>query len=161
MRHSNYRRNAWKRYASILVLGCFFQELLVDLFDCFPVQPQMAGNLLNGQDSAELEYIPGQSFGHPQVWVEKLQLLCRNLLTVRTDDLAVMAVNPDPSRAEVQVPEPATFLAVNPSDWTPTEMTDRTEPSVRHRLQVSPPTIAGYPLPENTNSKKRKIMCYT
>jgi hypothetical protein len=147
-----------------LIIGlpiCFFQELLVDRLDCFPVQPQMAGDLLNGQDSAKLEYIPGQSPGHPQVRVEELQLLDRNLLTVGTDNLPVMAVNPDPSWPEVQVSDPATLLAVNHGDRTSAEVTDRTKPSVGHSLQVSPPAIAGYLLPENTDSTKRKIMCYT
>jgi len=150
--------------AEPLILGLpvlLFQELLVDSLDCFPVQSQMTSHLLDGHDFAESENITRQSLGHPKVRVEEIELFDRNLLTVGTNDLAIMAMNPDSRWTKVQVSDPATLLAVDPSGLPSADMADRPESLVGYRLQVSLLGIAGYPLSKNTDSRKGEIVCYT
>jgi len=137
------------------------QKLLIDSLDRFPVQVQMTRHLLDSHKSAELVNVTRQSLGHPQIRIEKIELFDGNLLTVGTHDLPVMAENPDPSLSKVQVSDPSPLLAVDPSGLSPTDMADRLESFVRYCLQVSLPGTGGYPLPDNTDSRKREIMCYT
>jgi hypothetical protein len=121
----------------------------------------MTGHLLDGHNFAELEDITRQSLGDPQVRIEQIELFDRNLLTVGTNDLPVMAKDPEPCLTKVQVSDPSFFLAVDPSGLSPTDMTPRPESLVGNRLQIGPPNIAGHPLSKDTDSRKRKIMCYT
>ena len=137
------------------------QELLIDSLDCFPIQSQMTSRLLDCHNPAELVNIARQSLGHPHVRVEKIELFDGNLLTVGTNDFPVMAEYPDPCRAKVQVSNPPPLLAVDPSGLLSTDMADRLESFVGYRLQVSPLGIGGHPLPENTDSWKGEIVCYT
>jgi hypothetical protein len=121
----------------------------------------MTRHLLDGHDLAELENITRQSLGHPKVGVEEIELFDRNLLTVGTNDLSIMAVNPDSRRPKVQIPDPATLLAVSPSGLPSADMTERLESLVGDCLQVSLLSLARYPLSEDTDSRKGKIVCYT
>jgi len=149
--------------AKPLVIGLpklFFQELLVDSLDCCQVQPHMTGGFLDSHELAEVENITRQSAGHPQIRVEKLQLFGRNLLTVGTNDLPIMAVNPDSRRPKVQI-SPGSLLAVDPCGWPYTDMAARLESLVGDCLQVSLLAIAGDSLPEETDSRKGEIMCYS
>jgi len=150
--------------AKPLIIGLpvlFLQELLIDSLDCFPVQSQMTSHLLDGHDLAELENITRQSLGHPKVRVEQIELFDRNLLTVGTNNLPIMAVNPDSRWTEVQVSNPAILLAVDPSGLSSADMAERPESLVGDCLQVSPPDIGGHPLSKNTDSWKGEIVCYT
>jgi hypothetical protein len=121
----------------------------------------MTSYLLDSHNLAKIEDITRQSLGHPKVRVEKVQLFDGNLLTVGTKDLPVVAEYPKPCLSKVQVSDPPSLLAVDPSGLSPTDMADRLESFVRYRLQVSLPGIAGYSLPDNMDSRKREIMCYT
>jgi len=150
--------------AEPLIIGLpvlFLQELLIDSLDCFPVQSQMTSHLLDGHDLAELENITRQSLGHPQVRIEKIELFDGNLLTMGTNDLPIMAMNPDTRRAKIQVSDPPFFLAVDPSGLPSADMADRLESFVGYRLQVSLLDIGEHPLSKNTDSRKGEIVCYT
>ena len=137
------------------------QKLLIDSLDRFPVQVQMMGHLLDSHEFAKLVNVTRQSLGHPQIRIEQIELFDGNLLTVGTHDLPVMAEDPEPCLSKVQVSDPSPLLAVDPSGLSPTDMADRLESFVRYCLQVSLPGTGGYPLPDNTDSRKREIMCYT
>ncbi len=150
--------------AKPLIIGLpvlLLQQLPIDSPDCFPVQSQMRRYLLDGHNLAELENITRQSLGHPQVRIEQIELLDRNLVAVGTDDLPIMAVNPDSRWTKVQVPDPAFFLAVDSIGFPSADMATRLESLVGNRLQESPLDIAGYPLSEDTDSRKWEIVCYT
>jgi hypothetical protein len=121
----------------------------------------MTSHLLDSHNPAEIVNVTRQSLGHPHVRIEKFELFDGNLLTLRTNDLPVMAVNPEPCLPKIQVPDPSPLLAVDPSGLSPTDMADGMKSFVRYCLQVTLPGIGGYPLPDNTNSRKREIMCYT
>ena len=139
----------------------FFQELLIDGFDRFPVQSQMAGDLLDGHDLREPKDIARQPLGHPQIGIEKIQLLDGSLLAVGTDDLPIQAADPDAGRPEIQVADPASLLTVNSICPPSADMANGTEPFVGHSLQVSFPGISGNLLAENTDSGEGEIVCYT
>jgi hypothetical protein len=121
----------------------------------------MTCHLLDSHNLAQLEDITCQPLGNPHVRVAKIELFDGNLLAVGTNDLPVMAEDPDPRLSKIQVSDPPFFLAVNPIGLSPTDMADRLESFVRYHLQVSLLGIAGYPLPDNTDSRKGKIVCYT
>ena len=139
----------------------FFQELLVDGFDRFPVQSQMSGDLLDGHDLREPENITCQPLGHPQIGIEEIELFDGSLLAVGTDDLPIQAADPDPGWPEIQVADPASLLTVDSPGWLPTDMTDGTKPLVGHCFQVGIPGISGNLLAENTDSREGEIVCYT
>jgi hypothetical protein len=121
----------------------------------------MTSHLLDGHNLAEFEDITRQSLGDPHIRVEKIELFDGNLLTVGTNDLPVMAEYPDPCLPKIQISDPPSLLAVNPSGLLSTDMADRLESFVGCRLQVSLLGIAGHPLSENTDSRKGEIVCYT
>jgi len=91
----------------------FFQKLLVDSFDGFPVQPQMPGDLLDSHDLHMLEHIACQPLGDPQIGVEKLQLFDKSLPAEVTDDFPVQAADPDPGWPKIQVAYPPSLLTVD------------------------------------------------
>ena len=132
------------------------QELLIDGLDRFPVQPQMTGYFLDGHDLREFENITRQSLGHPQVRIEKAELLDGDLLAVHTDDLPVLQTNPDPCRTKVQVSDPPSLLAVNPCCLPSADMADRAESPVGYRFQVSRLTVREYTLSDNRTRGKGK-----
>jgi hypothetical protein len=147
-----------------LIIGCpvvSLQELLIDSLDCFPVQTQMTSYPLDSHKLAKLVNVTRQSLGHPQIRIEEIEFFDGNLLTVGTNDLPVMAEDPDPGLSKVQVSDPPFLLAVDPSGLLPTDMTDGLQSFVRDCLQVGFLGIAGYSLPDNTDSRKGEIMCYT
>jgi hypothetical protein len=121
----------------------------------------MTGHLLDSHNLAELEDITRQSLGDPHVGIEKIEFFDGNLLTVETNDFPVVAEYPDPCLPKIQISDPPSLLAVDPSGLLSTDMADRLESLVGHYLQVSLLGIAGHPLSENTDSRKGEIVCYT
>jgi len=147
-----------------LIIGCpvvSLQELLIHSLDGFPVQAQMTGHLLDSHNPAELVNVTCQSLGHPHVRIEQIELFDGYLLTFGTNDLPVMAKDPQPCLSKVQVSDPPFFSTVDPSGLPPTDRADRLESFVGDHLQVSLLGTGGYPLPDNTDSRKREIVCYT
>ena len=150
--------------AKPLIIGLpvfFLQGLLVDSLDCFPIQPQMTSHLLDSHNPAELVNITRQSLGDSQVRIEQIELFDGNLLTVGTNDLPVMAEYPEPCLPKIQVSDPPSLLAVDPSGLPSADMAARFESLVGDCLQVRPLGIAGYPLSKDTDSRKGEIVCYT
>ena len=147
-----------------LVVGLtilFLQKTLVDDFDRFPIQPQMVGHFLDRHDLAEFVNIASQSFGHSKVGIEEIEVLDGNTLTFGAKDLAVMALDPDPGRGEVEVPKRSLFLAVDSHPFASTDMADGVESFVGHYFDPSSFDIFRYPLLHNSDSWKGEIVCYT
>ena len=89
------------------------QEVLVDFSDSLPVQSQMVGHFFDGQHLAELVNIAGQSFCHPLIRNKQLQVFGQDALAGRTENLAVLTAEPNPSRSKVEVSDDSCLLAVN------------------------------------------------
>lgn len=149
------------RIDDFVQLEKLFQELLIDGFDCFPVQSQMTDHLLDGHDFAKLENITGQSLGHPQVRIEKIELFDWGFLTMGTDELSVVTVYPEAGWTKVQVSNPATLLTVNSSGLPSADMADGTGSPVGDGFQVSLLAVGRYTLADNSDSREREIVCYT
>ena len=73
----------------LAILG--FQIVFVDVFDRFPVQLKMPGNVGDGHHLAQLMDLSGQPPGHPQIRVKDFQLLDADALAMGTEQLAVLA----------------------------------------------------------------------
>lgn len=136
----------------------FFPELMIDGFDCFPVQSQIAGDLLDGHELAKLEPISRQSFGRPQIGVEKNQHFEGSLPAMRTDDFPVLAVDPKSGWPEIRVAYLASLLTGNSICSLSADIAKGTKPIIWPRLQVSFPGIAGNLRVENTDLRQGEIM---
>lgn len=75
--------------------------------------------------------------------------------------LAVMALDPDPGRGEVEVPKGSLFLAVDSYPFASTDMADGMESFVGRYFDPSAFGIFRDPLLQNPYSWKGEIVCYT
>ena len=73
----------------LAILG--FQIVFVDVFDRFPVQLKMPGNVGDGHHLAQLIDLSGQPSGHSQIRVKEFQLFDADALAMGTEQLAVLA----------------------------------------------------------------------
>lgn len=121
----------------------------------------MAGDFPDSYNLAEIENISFQPLGHPRVGMEKIQLFEAGLSAVGTDDLPRLQANPDSLRTKVQVPDPATLLAVSPNGLPSPDMAEKLESLVGDCLQVTLLAIAGDPLAEDMDSWEGEIVGYT
>jgi hypothetical protein len=85
-----HRQDAKPVIVRLAILG--LQIVFVDVFDRFPVQLKMPGNVGDGHHLAQLMDLSGQPPGHPQIGVKQLQLLDADALAVGTEQFAVLAV---------------------------------------------------------------------
>ena len=84
-----YRQDAKSVEIRLTIVG--FQVLLVDVFDRFPVQLKVPGDIGDGHHLAEFMDLGGQPPSHPQIGVKKLQILDADSLAMATEQLAVIA----------------------------------------------------------------------
>jgi len=139
----------------------FFQKEFVDLLDGLPVQSQVIGHILHRQHLAEFVYIEGKPFADPLIRSEEFQVFDHDSLTLRTENLAILTIQPYPCRSEIQVSNDSLLLAVNLRGWTAAEMADGMESFVGNDFD---PSLCGFgrnALTGNSNSTEWKIMCYT
>jgi hypothetical protein len=108
-----------------------FQILLVDIFDRFPVQLKVPGDISDGHHLAQLMDLSGQSPGHPQIGVKDLQFLDADSLAMGTEQFTVLAAQPDRRAGQVEVPHRALSPAVNVGSLLPAQMTHRLKALVR------------------------------
>jgi len=94
-----HRQDAKPVKIRLAVVG--FQKLLVDVFDRFPVQLKVPGDIGDGHHLAQLMDLDGQPPGHPQIGVKDIQLLDGDSLAMGTKQLAVIAAQPDLSAGQV------------------------------------------------------------
>ena len=106
-----HRQDAKPVEIRLAVVG--FQILFVDVLDRFPVQLKVPGDIGDGHHLAQLVDLSGQPPGHPQIGVKELQLLDADSLAMGTEQLAVLASQPDLGAGQVQVPHRALSPAVN------------------------------------------------
>jgi len=106
-------------------------------------------------------YIEGKPFADPLIRGEELQFLDDNPLTARTENLAILTLQPYPCRSEIQVSNHSFLLAVNLRGWTAAEIADGMESFVGNDFD---PSLCGFgknALTGNSSSAEWKIMCYT
>lgn len=84
-----HRQDAKPVIIRLAILG--FQIVLVDVFDRFPVQLKMPGNIGDRHHLTKLMDLSGQPPGHPQIRVKEFQLLDADALAMGTEQLAVLA----------------------------------------------------------------------
>jgi hypothetical protein len=111
-----------------------FQILLVDVLDRFPVKLKVPGDIGDGHHLAQLMDLSGQPPGHPQIGVKDLQFLDADSLAMGTEQLTVLAAQPDLSAGQVQIPHRALSPAVDCGRFVPTQMTDGLEPLVGNHI---------------------------
>jgi hypothetical protein len=138
-----------------------FQKPFVDGFDGFPIQSQMFGNLFDCYHPAQLIDIEGQSPGDPEIGIEQIQVFDEDLLTLGTNDLAIVTTDRNPGGAEVEIPDLSLVLTVNASPPVATAMTNRMKSLVWDNLDQCLLCFRANPLFDNTNSWKRQIWCNT
>jgi hypothetical protein len=81
-----------------------FQVLLVDVFDRFPVQLKVPGDIDDGHQLAQLMDFGGQPPRQSQIGVKKLQILDADALAMATEQFTVLAAQPDFGTGQVQIP---------------------------------------------------------
>jgi hypothetical protein len=99
-----------------------FQILFVDVLDRFPVQLKVPGDIGDGHHLAQLMDRSGQPPGDPQIRMKQFQLLDADSLTMGTEQLAVLAAQPDLSLGQVQIPYRALRPAVDAGSLLPAQM---------------------------------------
>jgi hypothetical protein len=121
----------------------------------------MVGNFLDRQHFAEFVDIEGQTSGHPLARSNKVQIFDNDLPATSTDNLAVMAMEPDLDRPKIQIPDHA--AVVNMGFWTgpTTTMTKGKESLVGNDIDSSGLGLPADCLMDNLDSTERKILCYT
>jgi len=68
-----------------------FQIMFVDVFDRFPVQLKMSGDIGDRHHLTKLMDLSGQPPGYPQIRVKQLQVLDADALAVGTEQFTVLA----------------------------------------------------------------------
>ena len=153
------RQNAESIVVGLAII--FFQEKLIDRFDRFPIQPQMLGHVLDRHELAELVNVTSQPFGYPEVRIEKVEVFDKGPLTFETDNLSVLAPNPDSGRSKVQISDQSPLVAVDVGSLAATDMANGLKSFVGNGLDPSSFGVGPNPLLNNSDSWKREIVCYT
>lgn len=127
-----HRQDAKPVEIRLAIVG--FQILLVDVFDRFPIQLKVPGDIGDGHHLAQLMNLGGQPPGHPQIGVKDLQLLDADSLAMGTEQFTVLAVQPDLSAGQVEIPHRALGPAVNGWGFVPAQVANRLESLVGNHI---------------------------
>jgi hypothetical protein len=114
-----------------------FQEALVYLADCLPVQTHMIGHFLDGHHLAEVVDIERQTLRDTLTGSEEIQVFHHDLSAVDADDLAVPAMEPDSTIRQIQISDLSFPLAVNPCRRTSTTVANGKKTSVGLDIDTS------------------------
>ena len=137
-----------------------FQESLVDVFDRFPIQSQMLGDILNGHDLAEVVDVLSESSGHAAVGVGAFDVLDSNLIAGATENLSVSTFEVDLLAGQIQISDRSLLPALDGGTSVGTLMADRPKAQIRRRGNSADAAIFDNPLLENFQSTKREVGCY-
>jgi len=138
-----------------------FQEVFVDPSDSLPVQTQMIGHFLDRHHLAEFVDVKSQAFCDPPAGSEEVQVFDNNPSAVETDNLAVMAFQPDSKGGYIQVANPSLNMAVDPVRRMPTATANREKTFVGTDIDPNCSSLLSDGLMDDLDSTKRKIICYT
>jgi hypothetical protein len=119
------------------------------------------GYLFDGHEFAQFVNIPGQALSDPKVGMEKFQVLDEDPLTLKTKDLAIVTMQPDLDRGQIQIPHSSFDPAVDVYRPLATDMANRVEPLVGNHFD---PSLGGFEinrLVDNSYSRKGEVFCYT
>jgi len=100
-------------------------------------------------------------FADPLPRGEEFQVFDCDPLTLKTENLAILTLEPYPCRSEIQVSNHAFLPAVDLPGCTAAEVAERMESLVRDDFDPNPCSFGRNGLPHNPDSTKWKIVCYT
>jgi hypothetical protein len=84
----------------------------------------MGGNVFDGHDFAEFVDVLGEALGYPQVGVKQFQVFDDDSLAVKTENLAILALEPDLGRGQVEISYGSLGPAVDVGALLAAEMAD-------------------------------------
>jgi len=90
----------------------------------------MVGRFLDGHGFAEFVDVSGEALGDPQIGVKQVQVFDDDSLAMETEDLAILALEPDLGRGQVEISYGPLGPAVDVGTWLAAEVTDRVKPFV-------------------------------
>jgi len=121
----------------------------------------MIGHFLDRQHLAEFVDVDGQAFRDPLAGGEKIQVFHNDPLAVNTDNLSVMAIQPNSKGCKIQVSNPSLNMTVDPWRNTSTATANREKTLVGTDIDPSCLCVLRNGLMNNLDSTVRKIICYT
>jgi hypothetical protein len=121
----------------------------------------MGGNVFDGHDFAEFVDVSGEALGYPQVRVKKFQVFDDDSLAVETKDLAILALEPDLGRGQVEISYGSLGPAVDVGALLAAEMADGVKTFVGNDIHPGLGRIRKSELADETDAGKGEIGCYT
>jgi hypothetical protein len=121
----------------------------------------MGGRFFDGHDFAEFVDISGEALGHPQVGVKQIQVLDNDSLAMGTEDLAILALEPDLGRGQIEISYGPLGPAVDLGTLLVAEVADRVKPFVGNHIHPGLGRMRKSELANETDAGKGEIGCYT
>lgn len=121
----------------------------------------MGGHFFDGHDLAEFVDISGEALGDPQVRVKQIQVLDNDSLAMGTEDLAILALEPDLGRGQVEISYRSLGPAVDLGTLLVAEVADRMKALVGNHIHPGLGRMGKNRLADETDAWKGKIGCYT
>jgi len=119
------------------------------------------GHFLDGQHLAEFVYIEGKPFADSLPGSEEFQVFDHDPLTARTENLAILTLQPYPCRSKIQVSNHSLLPVVDLTGCIAAEVAYGMESLVRGDFDPSPCSFGRNGLSYNPDSTKWKVICYT
>ena len=121
----------------------------------------MGGRIFDGHDLAEFVDVSGKALGYPQVGVKQIQVLDDDSLTMETEDLAILALEPDWSRGQIEISYGPLGPTVDVGAWLAAEVADRVKTFVGNDVHPGLGRMRKSELAHETDAGKGEIGCYT
>jgi hypothetical protein len=121
----------------------------------------MGGRFFDGHDFAEFVDVSGEALGYPQVGVKQFQVFDDNSLAVETEDLSILALEPDLSGSKIEISYGPLGPAVDVGAWLAAEVADRVKTFVGHDVHPGLGRMRKGELANETDAAKGEIGCYT
>jgi hypothetical protein len=121
----------------------------------------MVGRFFDGHDFAEFVDVSGEALGDPQVGGEQVQVFDYDSLAVETKDLAILALEPDLSRGQIEISYGPLGPAVDVGAWLTTEVADRVESFVGSHIHPGLRRMGKNELANKMDPRKGEKGCYT
>jgi hypothetical protein len=121
----------------------------------------MGGRFFDGHDFAEFVDVSGEALGYPQVGVKQFQVFDDDSLAVETEDLAILALEPDLGRGQIEISYGSLGPAVDVGTLLVAEVADRMKTFVGNDLHPGLGRKGKSQLADETDARKGEKGCYT
>jgi hypothetical protein len=105
--------------------------------------------------------VSGEALGDPQVGMKQIQVFDDNSLAMETEDLAILALEPDLSRGQIEISYGSLGPAVDAGTLLAAEMANRVKPFVGNHIHPGLGRMRKNGLANETDARKGEIGCYT